>query len=57
MIFDLPNTDEEFVMEAVAYSNALVMVANGLPQEMNRVASQNKSFAEGGDARRQRLCM
>jgi hypothetical protein len=44
VIFDLPNTDDEFVLEAVAYSNALVMVANGLPREMSRVhARRNRA--------------
>ncbi len=37
IIFDLPNTDADCVMEAVSCSNALVMVATGQPQEMNRV--------------------
>jgi hypothetical protein len=40
VIFDLPNADDEFVLEAVACSNALVMVTGGLPQEMIRVASR-----------------
>jgi len=47
VIFDLPNTDDEFVLEAVAYSNAMVMVANGLPQEMNRALTRkNRSQKE-----------
>ena len=40
VIFDLPNTDDDFVLEAVACSNALVMVAGGLPQEMIRIAAR-----------------
>jgi hypothetical protein len=43
IIFDLPNTDVEHVMEAVSCSNALVMVATGLPQEMNRVLTRRTS--------------
>jgi hypothetical protein len=47
VIFDLPNTDDEFVLEVLAYSNALVMVANGLPWEMNRVlARRNRAQKE-----------
>jgi Mrp family chromosome partitioning ATPase len=40
IIFDLPNTDADHVLEAVTCSNALVMVTRGLPQEMNRVAAR-----------------
>ncbi len=43
IIFDLPNTDVEHVMEAVSCSNALVMVATGLPQEMNRVLTRRNN--------------
>jgi hypothetical protein len=47
VIFDLPNTDDQFVLDAIAYSNALVMVANGLPQEMSRVlARRNRAQKE-----------
>jgi MinD-like ATPase involved in chromosome partitioning or flagellar assembly len=47
VIFDLPNTDDEFVLKAVAYSNALVMVTNGLFREMNRsLARKNCSQKE-----------
>jgi Flp pilus assembly CpaE family ATPase len=47
VIFDLPNADNEGVLEAVTYSNALVMVTTGCEQEMNRVlARSNKSQKE-----------
>lgn len=47
IIFDLPNTDDEGILEAVACSNALVMVTTGCAQEMNRVlARSNKSEKE-----------
>ena len=47
VIFDLPNTDDEGILEAVACSNALVMVTTGCTQEMNRVlARSNKSQKE-----------
>ena len=40
VVFDLPNIDTDPVQTAVACSNALVMVTNGLPQEMTRVLSR-----------------
>ncbi len=43
VIFDLPNTDADHVMEAVSCSNALVMVATGQPQEMNRVFARKNN--------------
>jgi MinD superfamily P-loop ATPase len=47
VIFDLPNADDEGILEAVACSNALVMVTTGCAQEMNRVlARSNKSQKE-----------
>jgi MinD-like ATPase involved in chromosome partitioning or flagellar assembly len=47
VIFDLPNTDDEGVLEAAACSNALVMVAGGTPQEMNRLlARKNRAQKE-----------
>jgi hypothetical protein len=45
VIFDLPNTDDEFVLEAAACSNALLMVVNGLSQEMNRALAR-KIYAQ-----------
>jgi MinD-like ATPase involved in chromosome partitioning or flagellar assembly len=47
VIFDLPNTDDEGILEAVACSNALVMVTTGCAQEMNRaLARSNRSQKE-----------
>jgi hypothetical protein len=47
VIFDLPNADDEGALEAVTYSNALVMVTTGCEQEMNRVlARSNRSQKE-----------
>jgi MinD-like ATPase involved in chromosome partitioning or flagellar assembly len=44
VIFDLPNSDDEGILEAVVCSNALVMVTTGCAQEMNRVlARSNRS--------------
>jgi len=47
VIFDLPNADDEGTLEAVACSNALVMVTTGCVQEMNRaLARSNRSQKE-----------
>jgi MinD superfamily P-loop ATPase len=47
VIFDLPNTDDEFVLNAVSHSNILVMVTNGYYQEMNRIlARRNRAQKE-----------
>ena len=44
IIFDLPNTDADHVMEAVSCSNALVMVVTGQPQEMARVFARRNQL-------------
>ncbi len=47
VIFDLPNADDEGILESVACSNALVMVTTGCAQEMSRaLARSNKSQKE-----------
>lgn len=44
VILDLPNIDDELVLEAVSCSNALVMVVNGLQQETKRaLARKNRA--------------
>lgn len=44
IVFDLPNTDENYVKEAVSHSNTIVMVAEGTCAEMLRLEIKAKSF-------------